>query len=153
MREGGSRGDDRRERSAGVNSRVKAVLLIAYFILLPFLSRIGGGPGWVAQYLPDEGLLVPGLIFFALFSSIPAITLIGLLPSSPESARLPEIIAFVVMSVLTVLFNYDYDLASDAQAAIGLVVFPIVVASVGFASLLLVKLACWLRSRGRRDTA
>jgi hypothetical protein len=135
-----------------LNSKLTGLLLIVYFILLPYISRIGGGPRWVAQYLPDEGMLVPGLIFFALFSSIPAVTLIGLAPKTGDGDRFPLILALVVMSLLTIAFNYDYDLASDAQAAIGLVIFPIVVASVGFATFLLGKLILWLVSRAKRGS-
>jgi hypothetical protein len=123
-----------------MNSKLKAALLIVYFILLPFLSRIGGGPAWVAQYLPDEGMRVPGMMFFALFSAIPAIVLIRLAPTWRGANRLPAILMLTVMTLLTVLFNYNYDLASDAQAAIGLVVFPLVVAGAGFVSFLLMKL-------------
>jgi hypothetical protein len=36
------------------------------------------------------------------------------------------------LTISTILFNYGYDLASDAQAAIGLIFMPLIATFLGF---------------------
>ena len=107
-------------------------LIFVFFNLLPYLSRLPRGIQWVKQYLPDEGMLVPGLLFFHAFNSLPAVVLIYPL-ATKKTSPLAFCLTFLTMSILIVLANKDYDLASDAQAAIGLVVFPLYIAGLGIA--------------------
>lgn len=53
-----------------------ALLAILYINILPYLCRLLKGIDWAKQYLPDEGHLIGGLIFFHCFYSIPAVILI-----------------------------------------------------------------------------
>jgi len=103
---------------------VWSVGVLIWVNALPYLSRLPKGADWAAQYLPEEGLLIPGLIFFHAFYSTPAIPLIKSLHES-QRPGIPWAIALLAVTVLTWLFNHDYDLASDAQAATGLVIFPL----------------------------
>ena len=122
---------------------MKYVLIVVWFIALPYLSRLPRGLDWVLSYLPDEGKLLFGLLFFAAFACLPAIVMIGALkslaPFNPRLALLP----FLVMSIATILAHYDYDLSSDAQAAIWLVVAPVIVAFLGGATTVLVLAGAW----------
>ena len=101
-----------------------SVVVLVWVNALPYLSRLPRGTDWVAQYLPDEGFTVIGLIFFHALYSTPAIPLINSLRKS-EGPRLYWMLALLSVTVLTWLFNKDHDLAADAQAATGLVIFPI----------------------------
>lgn len=114
-----------------INAAVKtnivwSLLLLAYVDLLPYASRIYRGTDWVAQYLPDRGHLIFGLIFFGCFASLPGVPLIV---TFWLRRRLPVTfaVAFCLMTGLLVTLHHDYDLAADAQAAIGLVFMPIYV--------------------------
>ena len=107
-----------------MKTSLRTMALVAFFMVLPYLSRIGGGPEWVGQYVTPPDRLVFGLLFFGAFSAVPGVVLAALTAGNRSSSRLPAFAAFVVMSALTVWFHRDYDLASDAQAAIGLVVWP-----------------------------
>ena len=133
-----------------MNKGLGRLATVAYFIVLPYLSRVGGGMAWVAQYLPPPDKLLSGLLFFAAFSAIPGIMLVALDSGRKRSSRRPLIIAFVLMSVLTVFFHHDYDLASDAQAAIGLVVVPFYVAGCGLIAFFLTMVIEWLWTRASR---
>ena len=88
----------------------------------------------MGQYLPDEGFLLVGLVFFHACYSLPAIPLIGSIRKI-RKPDLPWILAFVAVTVLTWLFHQDYDLSADAQAATGLVIFPLF--TMGFAYLIM----------------
>jgi hypothetical protein len=92
------------------------------------LSR---GTDWAAQYLPDEGFLVPGLILSHALYSTPAIPLIWALRHR-EKPGLIWTLALTVVTSLTWFFNSDWDLAADAQAATGKVVFPITTAIAAY---------------------
>jgi len=103
--------------------------ILAYVNILPYASRIGGGITSVAQYLPDKGHFIFGLFFMGFFASLPAIPLIlGL----SLRKRIPITFAVsVIMATLMLWFwHHDYDLVSDAQAAVGLVFIPIYVAVI-----------------------
>ena len=101
-----------------------AIAILLWVNVLPYLSRLPRGMDWVAQYLPDEGFTIVGLVFFHTLYSTPAIPLIKSLRSS-ERLGLFWALAFLAVTALTWLFNKDHDLAADAQAATGLVVFPL----------------------------
>ena len=126
--------------------------MVAYFIALPYLSRIGGGWEWVAQYVPPADQLISGLLFFAAFSAIPGVMLVALASGPKGGSRRSLVIAFVLMSALTAFFHHDYDLASDAQAAIGLVVIPFYVAGCGLVAFFLTVAAEWLWKRSPRPS-
>ena len=104
-------------------------MALVYVNLLPYLSRLPYGIEWVKQYLPDPGMEIVGLLFFHAFYSIPAVILIASVYLSKRHA-IPFITTFLVLSIVTVLLNHDYDLAADAQAAIGLLVIPMIEAFV-----------------------
>ena len=110
---------------------IYSILVFCYINLLPYLCRLPKGVEWTKQYLPDEGHLVGGLIFFHCFYSIPAILLIISIYTSKKYA-IPFAFTFISLTISTVLFNYSYDLASDAQAAIGLIFMPIISTFLGF---------------------
>jgi hypothetical protein len=103
---------------------------------LPYLSRLPRGLEWVAQYLPDEGWLVFGLLFFQAFHSAPAIPLIKSLRESGKPG-LFWALALLAVTFLTWIFNKDYDLAADAQAAMGLVIFPVMTMGAAYGILAL----------------
>lgn len=77
------------------------------------------------QYLPDAGVISLGFFFFHTFYSIPAVILIISVYSSKKYA-IPFLFTFLVLTIVTVYLNHDYDLASDAQAAIGLLFIPMI---------------------------
>jgi len=54
-------------------SVIGSVIILAYVNLVPYAGRIWRGVEWVAQYLPDEGHRLSGLLFFGGFASLPAI--------------------------------------------------------------------------------
>ena len=103
---------------------------------LPYLSRLPRGLDWAAQYLPDEGWLIFGLLFFHALYSAPAVPLIKSLRES-EKPGLSWVLALLAVTLLTWVFNKDYDLAADAQAATGLVIFPLVAMGVAYGILAL----------------
>jgi len=113
-----------------MTKKALSVSAFIYINLLPYLCRLPKGVEWAKQYLPDEGHLVDGLLFFHAFYSIPAVLLIISIYASKKSA-IPVLLTFSALTIAIVIFNYDYDLASDAQAAIGLIIFPIVASFVG----------------------
>ncbi len=132
---------------------IKVTLLVVYFVVLPYLSRLGGGIDWVAQYVPPPDRLIFGLLFFGAFSAVPGVVLAALSSGRRGASRVPAVAAFLVMSVLTVFFHRDYDLASDAQAAIGLVIWPFYVTAAGLMVYAVAVGGRWLleRMRGGRD--
>ena len=133
-----------------MNVIARMFVLAGYFILLPYLSRIGGGLDWVAQYVPPPDKLVFGLLFFGAFSAIPGVVLASLSQGSRPASRPNLVGAFIAMSALTVFFHHDYDLASDAQAAIGLIVWPFYVTAGGLVVFAVVSGLTWLLARLRR---
>ena len=113
-----------------------ALLAILYVNILPYMCRLPKGINWTKQYLPDEGHLIGGLIFFHCFYSIPAVLLILSIYTSKKYA-IPFIFTFLTVTIATIYLNYGYDLASDAQAAIGLIFMPIITSFFGFIAFLL----------------
>lgn len=110
--------------SANRNRLLLSIAVVTWVNALPYLSRLPGGTDWVAQYLPDEGWLVPGLIFSHAMYSTPAVPLIWALRRR-EKPGLLWTLALLVVTALIWYCNKDYDLAADAQAAIGLAIFPL----------------------------
>ena len=112
-------------------------IILAAVNLIPFVCRLWRGPGWVAQYFPDADRLVPGVLFFAGFASLPAVPLIAAFLFRRWVPVTFRVSAFAATGLL-VFWHHNYDLASDAQAAIGLVFIPIyaaVITGVGAAIL------------------
>jgi hypothetical protein len=108
------------------NVRLVAVLTTAWIVALPWLSRLPRGTNWAAQYFPDPGAGLWGMVFFIAFFALPAIPLVIALFRDGQ-AQPSFRIALTVASVLTILAHFEYDLASDAQAAIWLVVAPVLI--------------------------
>lgn len=105
---------------------INAASLVVYVNLVPYVCRMPRGVRWVKQYLPDEGHLVDGLLFIVTWASLPAIPLIV---AFVLRKRLPATYAVCVMgaTALLVYWHHDYDMAADAQAALGLIFIPIYV--------------------------
>jgi hypothetical protein len=108
---------------------IGSVIILAYVNLVPYACRLWRGLDWVAQYLPfpDEGpslITLLGIIFFVAFASLPAIPLIA---AFLLRKRIPVsfVSSIIVVTALLGFWHHDYDLASDAQAAIGLIFIPI----------------------------
>jgi hypothetical protein len=107
------------------------IIVIVVAFAMPYLARIPRsltrGPEWLWSYLPSPG----ALLFFGAFN------LIGLVPLAilaAVSARSGANVAFILTAAVhmaaTFAFHQGYDLAADAQAAIGLVVFPVIVGAI-----------------------
>jgi len=134
-----------------MKARIRTIALVVFFVVLPYLSRIGGGLDWVAQYLPPPDKLIFGLLFFGAFSAVPGVVLAALSAGRRGASRLPLVAAFLMMTALTVLFHRDYDLASDAQAAIGLVIWPFYVTAAGLVIYSAIAGGGWLLRRMRAE--
>lgn len=104
-------------------SVIGSVIVLAYVNLVPYICRMGRDVEWVAQYLPDEGHRLSGLFYFGSFAPLPAIPLVVVLLFR---TRLPVTFAvsILVATTLLVFWHHNYDIASDAQAVIGLIFIP-----------------------------
>jgi hypothetical protein len=94
-------------------------------LAMPFLCRIPRGGKWVAQYLPDEGNLISGMLFLGAFAFFPVVLVFcaGLISKPPF--YLPVVISTLVALTMLGYWHHDNDLAADAQAAISLIFIPI----------------------------
>ncbi len=112
---------------------MKKILTVTAFVLytnlLPYICRLPRGVDWAAQYVPDEGCLLLGLLFFGAFASLPAVPLI-IACSRRKHVPVAFSVSCIVTTGLLCYWHHDYDLASDAQAAIGLVFIPIYTAGI-----------------------
>jgi len=120
-----------------------------WFVSLPYLSRLPYGLDWTLAYLPDDGKLLFGLAFFSAFNVLPAFVVRVGLTGSRTHSRASAAVPFLVMSAATAWAHHDYDLASDAQAAIWLVVAPVFVSILGAISLALLFAGSWVLRRLR----
>ncbi len=111
---------------------IYSIIGFIYIMLLPYLCRLPKGIDWAMQYLNTESFLmfIFGFLFFSLFAAIPALLLVFSIIFSQKYC-FPFIFTFLILSVLIIYYNYNYDLASDAQAALGLIFMPIY--ATGFA--------------------
>jgi len=100
-------------------------------LAMPFLSRIPRGGAWVAQYLPDEGHFISGLLLFLAFALIPAVIVFctGLISKRPY--YLPVMISTMVTLMMLGYWHHDNDLAAHPQAAITLLIIPIFAGALG----------------------
>ena len=137
--------------TAKTSNVVGAIVLLFYVNLLPYACRLYRGAEWAAQYLPDKGHTLSGLLFFGGFASLPALPLIA---SFWLRKHLPFtfLTAGLVATVLLVAWHHNYDLAADAQAAIGLVFIPIYAALITGVAAGITAGAEWL-IRKARDSA
>ncbi len=103
---------------------IGALLLVLYVNILPYACRLVHGFDWFLAYLPDGFF---GFLFFAFVNTIAAGPLV-LVWWMRGRLRITCIASFVTTTVLLCFLHHDYDLASDAQAAIALLFFPIVAA-------------------------
>lgn len=108
---------------------IGSLIIITYVNLVPYACRLWKGLDWVAQYFPSpsEGSLLitlVGIVLLTAFASLPAIPLIA---AFLLRKRIPItfVVSIIVATTLLGFWHHDYDLASDAQAAIGLVFIPI----------------------------
>ena len=105
---------------------IGSAVILLYVNFIPYACRIWRGLDWVAQYLPDnKDHLILGLIFFGIFASLPAIPLIAAFLLR-KWIPVTFVLSIVVTTALLGFWHHNYDLASDAQAAIGLIFIPII---------------------------
>jgi hypothetical protein len=113
---------------------IGSFIILAYVNIVPYACRLWRGLDWVAQYLPDnKDQLISCLLFVGIFASIPAIPLIGVFLLR-KWIPVTCVLSIICATTLLCLWHHNYDLASDAQAAIGLMFIPIfatVLTSVG----------------------
>jgi hypothetical protein len=108
---------------------IGSVALVVYVNIVPYACRIWRGLDWVAQYLPDQGKLVSGLLLFGGFASLAAIPLVVSFLLR-KWIPITFVVSIIVATALLSFWHHDYDLASDAQAAIGLAFIPIFAAII-----------------------
>jgi len=101
-----------------------SILVLAYVNALPYACRLYRGLDWAAQYLPDREHFLIGMIFFQAFASLPAIPIIATIWLG-RMGRIALVLSLLTATSFLVFWHHDYDVASDAQAAIGLIVIPI----------------------------
>jgi len=107
--------------------------LFAYTVLLPYLCRLYRGLDWTLQYLPigqfgnlftELIFAIPAVLFFGVFSALTAIPMI-LCIRYWQYVPVTFYICLVTTTGLLIYYHHDYDLAADAQAAVGLVFIPL----------------------------
>ena len=106
-----------------------SLIILAYVNLVPYVCRMWRGFDFVAQYLPDKGHLISGICFFGGFASLPAIPLFVVFLCR-KNIPITFVTSIIVATALLVFWNYDYDLATDAQAAAGLIFIPLYAATI-----------------------
>ncbi|MFC1453717.1 hypothetical protein ACFLQL_00905 [Verrucomicrobiota bacterium] len=121
-----------------MKKRTAILSLCAYTILLPYLCRLYRGFDWAIQYLPiglfnnlaTELLFsIPAALLIAGFSVIAAVPMV-LCFLFWKHVRVTFFISFAITTVLLIYFHHNYDVAADAQAAIGLIFIPIYTALI-----------------------
>ena len=103
-----------------VTPRRARIAIVLIGILLPYAARLPGGIAWLQQYT-DAGL--NGFLFLSAFNAIAwgAILAISFLYRHALPMAVPALLGFGFLAWA----HYTLDLASDAQAAVGLVFIPI----------------------------
>jgi hypothetical protein len=105
---------------------IGSAVILLYVNFIPYACRLWRGLDWVAQYLPDnKDHLILGLLFVCIFASLPAIPL-AVAFLLRKWIPVTFVLSIIVATALLGFWHHDYDLASDAQAAIGLVFIPII---------------------------
>lgn len=105
------------------------LLIILYTIFIPYLSRIWKGFAWVKQYFPEHKHSFLGFLFFSAAASVAAVPVIAAFLLR-RYIPISFIISFILTTVILVYWHHDYDLSSDAQAALGLLVIPFISAFI-----------------------
>jgi len=135
---------------------ISSFIIVAYVNIVPYACRLWRGLDWVAQYLPDnKDHLILGLIFVGIFASLPAIPLIGVFLLR-KWIPVTCVLSIICATTLLCLWHHNYDLASDAQAAIGLVFIPIfatVLTSVGAGIIGTIEFLLRRRKKGAQQTS
>lgn len=107
--------------------RVARIVVVVIGILLPYLARIPGalqhGSHWLTSYFGDPGHRLGAVLFFGAFNAIAwgSVLLATMTYRSPHAVWFPAVLGFGFLAFV----HSTYDLASDAQAAVGLVFIPI----------------------------
>ena len=70
--------------------------------------------------------MISGILFFGVFASLAAVPSIAAFLHF-RARRVTFFISIIVATALLSFFHHDYDLSSDAQAAIGLIFIPWIV--------------------------
>ena len=107
------------------------MLIIMVAFLMPYLSRLPGvftrDATWFWSYLPSWG----GFAFLSIFNALAVVPLLVLaLVGDNSRVGYAFLITAAVHGLATFWFNYNYDLAADAQAGIALIVFPLAVLGI-----------------------
>jgi hypothetical protein len=110
---------------------IGSAIIIVYTNVVPYVCRLWRGAEWASQYLPDEGHRLSGMFFFGTFATLPSIPLVVAFLAR-KWIPLTASLSFIVATFFLVLWHHDYDLASDAQSAIGLLVIPLYVTLITF---------------------
>jgi hypothetical protein len=99
-------------------------------LILPLLSRLPRGMDWVAQYFPDKGHVLIGILFFGGCALVPAVVVLVAFLVSRGPRYWPGSLAAVAAWGLLVYFHHDNDLAADAQSALTLIFIPLYAAAI-----------------------
>ncbi|HEY8241658.1 MAG TPA: hypothetical protein VIH35_09435 [Kiritimatiellia bacterium] len=126
------------------------LLLVLYVNILPFACRLLHGVEWMVNYLPEG---VGGILFFAAVNTLAA----GPLLPVWWLRKVIPVTWYLTLATVTaalVWLHHDYDLASDAQAAIGLLFFPVLAAAAGSGVLVIAgPIEGLMRKRAARNAA
>lgn len=109
---------------------IGSLLILLYVNLVPFISRLWKGLDWVMQYIPEKENFFLGSILFGLAASVAAVPLI-LAFLVKKHIPVTFKLSILVFTLLLAYWHHNYDLASDPQAAIGLLFIPIYVTFAG----------------------
>jgi len=100
------------------------ILLLDYVVGLPFLCRLPRGVAFATQYIPSGDDMAVGLaLLFGLFAVVGFPLFVTFLLRSYLPVTF--VVSFLVTTGVIIFFHYDFDLSSDAQAAIGLFMHPV----------------------------
>jgi len=93
-------------------------------VAMPWLARLPKGLEWVSQYVPEEGMVLTGLLFLGSFSLLPGIVAACMVLLSRPRFYLPVSMATLFALIFLGYAHYHLDLAADAQASIALIFIP-----------------------------
>lgn len=111
-----------------MRKQIILIITLVLAFLMPYLSRVPGmttyGSDWLWSYIGG----ISGFLFFGAFNliSIVPLLVVGLFFIF-EKVRISFALTALVHLLATYYLHHDYDLAADAQAAIGLIFIPIII--------------------------